>query len=159
MALLAPARPRVAPATDGYRKLVVPMLGNPESKRAVEVACRLAAERHAEITIVTVIEVPPLLPLDAHMHEEEAEARRLHNLAIEIGDMFGVAVHPIAVRARDAATAILEEVERNDAELVVIGATRKTRANRRTIAFGHTVQRVLRRAPCRVMVVAPAPVS
>ena len=113
MALLAPARARVAPATAGYHKLVVPMLANPESKRAVEVACRLAAERHAEITIVTVIEVPPLLPLDAHMHDEEAEARRLHNLAIEIGDMFGVAVHPIAVRARDAATAILEEIERN----------------------------------------------
>ena len=87
------------------------MVGNPESERAVEVACRLASEGHAAITVVTVIEVPALLPLDARMTDEESEARRLHNRATAIGDVFGVAVVSRVVRGREAATAILEELE------------------------------------------------
>ncbi len=130
------------------------MLGNPESERAVQVACRLAAERHAAITVVTVIEVPPLLPLDARMTDEEAEARRLHDRATAIADDYGVAVVSRTVRAREAGAAILEQVEKSDAELVVLGATRKLRANKRATAFGRNVQHVLRKAPCRVLLVA-----
>jgi basic amino acid/polyamine antiporter, APA family len=133
------------------------MLGNPESERSVEVACRLAADRHASITVVTVIEVPPLLPLDAHMTEEEAEARRLHSRATAIGDAYGVAVVSRTVRAREAGTAILGELERGEAELVVIGAPRKARADKRRTAFGRNVQHVLRKASCRVLLVAAAP--
>src|SRR5712691_11521864 len=104
-----------APAVErGYRRLLVPLLANPESERAVEVACRLAAERHASITVVTVIEVPPLLPLDAHMAEEEWEARRLHVRATAIADAYGVAVVSRTVRAREAGAAILEELDRRD---------------------------------------------
>jgi APA family basic amino acid/polyamine antiporter len=132
------------------------MLGNPESERALEVACRLAAERHASITAVTVIEVPPLLPLDARMTDEEAEARRLHDRATSIADAYGVSLVSRTVRAREAGTAILEELQKRDAELVVIGATRKIRVNRRATAFGRNVQHVLRKAPCRVLLVATA---
>jgi len=150
----AVARHRGAQVSRGYRRLLVPMLGNPESERAVQVACRLAAERHAAITVVTVIEVPPLLPLDARMTDEEAEARRLHDRATAIADDYGVAVVSRTVRAREAGAAILEQVEKSDAELVVLGATRKLRANKRATAFGRNVQHVLRKAPCRVLLVA-----
>src|SRR6266536_3057542 len=150
----AVARHRGAQVSRGYRRLLVPMLGNPESELAVQVACRLAAERHAAITVVTVIEVPPLLPLDARMTDEEAEARRLHDRATAIADDYGVAVVSRTVRAREAGAAILEQVEKSDAELVVLGATRKLRANKRATAFGRNVQHVLRKAPCRVLLVA-----
>jgi basic amino acid/polyamine antiporter, APA family len=156
MAVAALAHRRVAAVSRGYRKLLVPLLDNPESVRAVEVACRLAAEHHASITAVTVIEVPSLLPLDAHMKEEEADARRLQGRAMAIADAYGVTLVPRTVRARKAATAILEELKRNDAELVVIGATRKIRADKRTTAFGRNVQDVLVKAPCRVLLVAAA---
>src|SRR6266540_1391569 len=117
MASLAVAGRHVAQVSRGYRRLLVPILGNPESERAIQVAYRLAAERHASITVVTVIEVPPLLPLDARMTEEEAEARRLHDRATAIADAYGVAVVSSTVRARDAGTAILEQLEESDAEL------------------------------------------
>jgi nucleotide-binding universal stress UspA family protein len=133
------------------------MLGNPESERALEVACRLAAERHASIIAVTVIEVPPFLPLDARMTDEEAEARRLQRRATAIADSYGVTLVSRIARAREAGTAILEELEKRDAELVVIGATRKTRVNKRATAFGRNVQHVVRKAPCRVLLVAAAP--
>jgi nucleotide-binding universal stress UspA family protein len=156
MALSWPAHDRVEAASPGYRRVLVPMLGNPESERAVKVACELAADRHASITAVTVIEVPPLLPLDAHMTEEEWEARLLHRRATAIADAYGVTVVSRIVRAREAGTAILEELERRDAELVVIGAPRKMRADKRATAFGRNVQHVLRKASCRVLLVAAA---
>jgi APA family basic amino acid/polyamine antiporter len=155
MASLAVAGRRVAQVSRGYRRILVPMLGNPESERAIHVACRLAAERHAAITVVTVIEVPPLLPLDARMTEEETEARRLHDRATATADAYGVAVVSRTVRAREAGPAILEQLEERDAELVVIGATRKIRSNKRATPFGRTVQQVLRKAPCRVLLAAP----
>jgi nucleotide-binding universal stress UspA family protein len=133
------------------------MIGNPESERALDAACRLAAERHATIIAVTVVEVPPLLPLDARMTNEEAEARRLRDRATAIGDAYGVAIVSRIIRAREAGAAILDEVEESGAEIVVIGAARKLRANRRATAFGGTVQHVLRKAPCRVLVVTGAP--
>jgi nucleotide-binding universal stress UspA family protein len=154
MALPTAARGRVPVVSLGYRRLLVPMLDNPESERALEVACRLATERHASITAVTVIEVPPLLPLDARMTDEEAETRRLHHRAMAIADAYGVTVVFRTVRAREAGTTILKELEKGAAELVVIGATRKIRVNRRATAFGHNVQHVLKKAPCRVLLVA-----
>jgi nucleotide-binding universal stress UspA family protein len=155
MAVQPLARRRTPAVSPGYRRVVVPVLEGPESERAVEVACRLAAERHASVTVVTVVEVPPLLPLDARMDEEEDEARRLLERAEAVADAYGVTVVLRRVRARHAAPAILEELGRAGTELVVIGASRRNRAGRRASPFGRTVQQVLRGARCRVLVIAP----
>jgi nucleotide-binding universal stress UspA family protein len=55
------------------------------------------------------------------------------------------------VRARSAGAAIVDEVQARNAELVVIGASRRARA--RDSVFGTTVAYVLRASPARVMVV------
>jgi nucleotide-binding universal stress UspA family protein len=133
------------------------MCANPESERAVEVACRLAAEHHASLVVVTVVEVSALLPLDARMDEEELEARQLHDRAQEIGDAYGVPIVARQLRARQAAAAILDELEERDFDLVVLGAARRRRLSRRGSPFGRTVQQVLRRSECPVLVVAPPP--
>ena len=54
------------------------------------------------------------------------------------------------VRSRSAGRAIVEEAERRQSEIVVLGAPR---AERRQI-FGPTADYVLKHAPCRVMVAA-----
>jgi basic amino acid/polyamine antiporter, APA family len=141
----------------GYHRIVVPLIDAAQSERAVEVASRLAADR-ASIIAVWVIEVPPVLPLDAHMEAEELDARRLHRAATEIADAYGVRLVARTVRARDAGTAILEEIDRVDADFVVIGAERRTGIARHRSPFDRNVQHVLKKAPCRVLVVAaPAP--
>lgn len=119
------------------------------------VACRLAAEHGGSITAVTVIELPVQLPLDAHMHEEEAEARRLLAQADAVAGAYGVKLVGRVSRARDAGTAIVEEAVRTDAELVVLSAPRKPRIGRRARPFGRTVRFVLEPAPCRVLLVTP----
>jgi nucleotide-binding universal stress UspA family protein len=135
-----------------YRRLVVPLIGELESATAMELAAELATDHGAAITAVVVVEVPPLLPLDAHMLAEEAEARRVLEEARAIAEQRGVRVRTRLLRAREAGEAIVEETRAENADIVVLRAPRA--AGRRKV-FGKTVQYVLMHAPCRVLVAAP----
>lgn len=137
--------------------MLVPVVDNPESQAAIEVACRLAAERGATISAVSVVEVPPLLPLDSHLGEQEEEARRLLERAGATGDSYGVKVVPHVLRGRDAGVAIVEEASAGEAELIVVGTARKTLRSTGALVFGGTVRHILSSAPCRVLVVAARP--
>jgi APA family basic amino acid/polyamine antiporter len=136
-----------------YRQLLVPVADALESEEAVDVACRLAAERGASILAVAVIEVPLELPLDARLADEERRAIELLDEARAIGDSYGVRVTERLLRARRAGRGIVDEADRRHAEIIVMGAPRKERRRRRGI-FGDTVDFVLKHAPCRVMVAA-----
>jgi APA family basic amino acid/polyamine antiporter len=119
------------------------------------VACRLATERGAAIAALTVIEVPLELPLDAGL-PPEAELRA-HDLLDEvraIGDAYGVAVIGRIVRARRPGRAIVDEAERRNSEIIVMGAPRRDHGRQRGRIFGGTVDFVLKNAPCRVLVAA-----
>jgi len=143
----------------GYRRILIARADDPQAEKALDVACRLAAERQASITAVVVIEIPPLLPLDAHMLEEEDDAHRLLDRAEAVAESYGISLAPTMVRAREAAGAIVERARAIDAEVVVIGGVRTSRRSTRA-SFGRAVQDVLEKAPCRVMVVAaPSPPS
>jgi APA family basic amino acid/polyamine antiporter len=139
-----------------YRRILVPVAGE-ESEQAIAVACQLAAEHGASVLALTVIEVRAELPLDAHMIDEEVEAKRLLAATQAIGDLYGVNVVPRTVRARAAGVAIVEEAIAAEAEIVVVRAARKERFGRRARIFGKTVDYVLKHAPCRVMITAPPP--
>jgi nucleotide-binding universal stress UspA family protein len=138
-----------------YRRILVPLVGETEAEKALAVACRLAAEHRAEITAVTVIELPAELPLDAHMLEEEAQAKRLLERAHAIAGRYGVALTGRTLRARDAGRVIVDEADRVGAEVVLLSAPRKQRVGSRSRAFGRTAGYVLRHASCRVLLLAP----
>jgi nucleotide-binding universal stress UspA family protein len=150
---------RASHLTDRYRRILVPLLAGPASTRALDAACRLAAERKAVVTGLAVVEVPPLLPLDARMDEEEEEARQALARGETVADAYGVAFKGRQVRARDTAAVILDAIEASNAELVVVGAERKVRARRGAPPFARAVQHVLRGAPCRVLLIAPPPAA
>jgi APA family basic amino acid/polyamine antiporter len=135
-----------------YRSILVPVKPGRMSQEAVDVACRLAAQRGASIAVLAVIEVPLELPLDVRLPEEEARADDVLEDARAIGELYGVDVRSRVVRARSAGRAIVDEAERRATEIIVMGAPRRERP-RQTI-FSDTVDFVLKHAPCRVMVAA-----
>ncbi len=137
-----------------YRRLLVPIVGGQPSDDALDVACSLAAERGSRIVALNVLEVPLDRPLDTGMDELEDAANRELDEAIAIGDSYGVRVLDRLVRARSAGVAIVEEAERRGTEIIVIGTPRKHLTRRQRAVFGHTVDYVLRHAPCRVLVTA-----
>jgi nucleotide-binding universal stress UspA family protein len=115
-------------------------------------AAELADEHGTSIEVVVAIELPPQLPLEAHMLEEEAAARRVLEDARAIAGSCGLRVRTRVVRARQAGEAIVAAAEEVDADLIVMNAPRKTRLGRRASIFGRTVRHVLHHAPCRVLV-------
>ena len=137
-----------------YRRIVVPIVPGRPSDDALDLACRLAAERGARVVAMTVIEVPLELPLDGEMPDEERLANDELDEAMAIGDTYGVRVVGRLVRGRSASVEIVREAERRGAEIIVLGSPRKDLTSRRRGVFGSTVDRVMRRAPCRVMVTA-----
>ena len=144
--------------TLGYRRILVPVAGNPESEKAMDVACRIAADRSAVITAIAVVEIPALLPLDAHMTDEEARAQQILDRAASIADSYGVGVSKCRIRAREAASAILEQAAISASEIIVLGAPRRHRPTHDSIV-GDTVEHVLKRAPCRVMLIGAGPIE
>ena len=137
-----------------YRRILVPLVADEESETAVALAAELAGDYGSTITAVVVVEVPPALPLDAHMLEEEAAAKQALEDARAIASARGVRVRACVLRAREAGEAIVEEAESSDADVIVL---RAPRTGRRWKMFGRTVDHVLKHAPCRVMVDAPPP--
>src|SRR5665213_3313695 len=137
-----------------YRRILVPLLDAKESERAIEIACRMAAEHGATVTALTVIEVPVTLPIDAQMIEEEAEAKRALDVARAIADSYGVSVSVRVVRARHAGAAIVAEAPRANTEIIILRAPRKRGSSKGARLFGGTVDFLLKHAPCRVMVAA-----
>ena len=135
--------------------MLVPVVWRRESEEAVDLACRLAAERGASIVALTVLEVPLELPLDAELPgEAERKAHDLLDEARAIGDAYGVDVdRPARARAarrprdRRGGRAAQQRDHRD-------GRAAARRARRRGRIFGGTVDFVLKNAPCRVMVAA-----
>jgi nucleotide-binding universal stress UspA family protein len=143
------------PSAVAYHRILVPLAQRAGSEEAMAIACELAADRHATITAVAVLEVAAELPLDAELAAEDADARRLLRHAGAIADLNGVSVALQVVRARAAGEAIVEGAMLAQSEIVVLAAPRRRLASAKTPVFGRTVDYVLKHSPCRVLVTTP----
>jgi APA family basic amino acid/polyamine antiporter len=133
-----------------YRNILVPVKPGRLSEEAIDLACRLAADRGASIAAVSVVVVPLELPLDSRLEEEEAKALEALDAAAAIVELYGLNVTERLVRDRHAGRAIVDEATRRQSEIIVMGAPRAGRSAH----FSETVDFVLKHAPCRVMVAA-----
>jgi APA family basic amino acid/polyamine antiporter len=133
-----------------YRSILVPIVAGPNGQEAIDLAARLAAERGATIVALRVVKVPMDRAMDADMSEEVERADRLLDEARNQAELYGVRMVERLVRSRSPGRAIVEEAERRQSEIVVLGAPR---AERQKI-FGPTADYVMKHAPCRVMVAA-----
>lgn len=140
-------------AAVGYRSIVVPLLGRDETAHALDLACRLAADRGAHVVLVAPLIVPQELPLNAHFHEETAGLKAALDHAAAIADSYGVGVRRRIIRTRERALghALAEIVHDHRAELVVVGAPVESRRGFRR-AFPPEVLAIIGDAPCRVMI-------
>jgi APA family basic amino acid/polyamine antiporter len=134
-----------------YRNILVPVKPGRASEEAIDLACRLAADRGASIAALSVIVVPLDQPLDTRLEEEERMADEALDVAAAIAELYGVKFTERLVRARHAGRAIVDEATRRQSEIIVMGAPRGGRGRG---VFSETVDFVLKHAPTRVMVVA-----
>ena len=137
-----------------YRRLLVPVIPGQPSDAAMDVACRLAAERGSRIVALNVLEVPLDQPLTQALPELERTANRELDEAAAIGDSYGVRVLTRLERARSAGPAVVAEADARGAEIIVLGAPRRRLTTAQAAVLGKTVDYILRHATCRVLVTA-----
>jgi APA family basic amino acid/polyamine antiporter len=141
------------PAGMEFERILVPMKLGDIGEEMLATAIALAKERGAAIEAITVVRVPRKFELEGDLPEDVA-ARVDASLeeARALGADHGVEVLGEVVRARSIGHAIVEEAERRHADLIVLGSSPRWR--RQSRFFSPTVDFVLRRAPCEVLVVA-----
>jgi APA family basic amino acid/polyamine antiporter len=135
-----------------FKSILVPMKLGQIGEEMVATAVKLAQEHGARVEALHVIKVPLDLPLDASMQEEEARAAESIEEARALGADHSVEVRGSIVRARAIGDAIVREAERTGADLIVLGSAPRWR--RQSRFFSPTVDYVLKKAPCEVLIVA-----
>ncbi len=133
----------------GLQRILVPFEGGPLSEDALELACDLAGDG-GSVMAVYVARTPPHLPIGA---EDAAVALGSEVLrhAAEIGSSRGVKMETRVVKATDVAEGIVATAREANAGAIVMSHRHK-HALGETMVLSHTASRVLRGAPCRVLI-------
>jgi len=135
-----------------FTSILVPMKLGEIGEEMVATAVKLAQERRSPVEALHVIRVPLDLPLDAELIDEDERAEASLAEAKLLGADNGVEVRGTAVRARSIGEAIVDEAKRTGADLIVLGSAPRWR--RQSRFFSPTVEYVLKKAPCEVLIVA-----
>jgi basic amino acid/polyamine antiporter, APA family len=140
------------PEAATFRRILVPMKLGEIGEEMVATAIKLAQEHNGAVEALHVIRVPLDRPIDADLLDEEESAAASLAEAQLLGADNGVEVHGETVRARSIGDAIVSRARRGDIDLIVLGSAPRWR--RQSRFFSPTVDYVLRKAPCEVLIVA-----
>jgi nucleotide-binding universal stress UspA family protein len=118
----------------------------------VNLASRLGA-RGASLLLVHIIELPDPTPLDAEVPGVDAAAARIIAKGKRVARRNRMKASTLVLRARNAASALLDEMKERKIELAVLGYH-----HRRTlgeILLGTTARHLANQAPCHVVLSIP----
>jgi APA family basic amino acid/polyamine antiporter len=135
-----------------FCRILVPMKLGIIGEEMLATAIRLATEHGAEVQALHVIRVPLEEELHCELIDEEERAEAALAEAKLLGADHGVTVEGATVRARAIGAAICDRAVEVGADLIVLGSAPRWR--RQSRFFSPTVDYVLRRAPCEVLIVA-----
>lgn len=158
-----------------FGSILVPVHGGPLDDDIIQTAGRMAAEAVEEdfenpgatIEAIWIFEIPMSLPIDAALPDEQvARARAALARAKAVGEEYeNVTVATATVRARRVGEAICEEARRRGVEVIVLAAEAPSRTRGGALlggrtgldnALGEITKHVIAKAPCPVILTAPA---
>ena len=135
-----------------YSSILVPLKLGPIGEEMVATAVKLAQESGSSVWALHVIRVPMDRPIDDEIVDEEENATAALAEAQMLGADHSVEVKGKTVRARSIGEAIVRQANELGVDLIVVGSAPKWR--RQSRFFSPTVEYVLKKAPCEVLVVA-----
>jgi len=134
-----------------YRSAIVPIFGTDVDASALRTASKLVGP-DALVEAIYVLRVPSQLSLDAGLYDEEQVGLRVLETAKLTGRQAGLKVQTRLIRARNPGAAIVEEAERQHAEIIYLGTAHAPASER---ALGPTASYLLAHRPCRVVIETP----
>ena len=134
-------------------KILVAYDGSESAHRALDQAAELAQSNGAEVSVVSVAEPLAQFGRAGAMLVPEEEQERLHELADAKKALTerGLSSAQVVERKGDAAEMIIDEAEKEDTDMIVMG-TRGLNGAQRWL-LGSVSSRVVQHAPCNVLVV------
>ncbi len=137
----------VVPDEAEYESVLVALEPRDYSPGAVATAVRMAAQRRHGVHVVVPITVPNALPIEAAMPDREAAAQAVIEQACMQGGS-RVSGHWEKVRAGQAGNLIVREAQEIGAQAIVMAMPPRQAGS----LFGKTLETVLERRPCRVII-------
>jgi APA family basic amino acid/polyamine antiporter len=132
-----------------FSSVLVPFEDDPFSELTIGTATRLAARKRRGIHVISLLNVPAHLPLDAPLRRQQEKAQAKIERAKLIGGQ-RVTGHVTRIRPGQAPKAIVEEARSIRASAIVMQLTYRDGVP----LYGKTLQGVLGNRPCRVLVAA-----
>jgi len=132
-----------------FRSVLVPFEDDPFSELTIATAARLAGRKRRGIHVISLLNVPAHLPIDAPLPRQQERAQSKIERAKLIGGQ-RVTGHVQRVRPGQAPKAIIEEADQIKAVAIVMQLTYRNGAP----LYGKTLQGVLGSRPCRVLIAA-----
>lgn len=138
-----------------YRKILVGFDGSDGAKAAMRHVIELARTFDAELWSLSVIETPhwataTVGEIDEQRRLLEQELERLQQLACQQAAEYGIDLHAVT-RMGHPAQLLVQEAQRGNFDLLVIGHS--GRSGVWGVFLGTTADKVVRHAPCSVLVV------
>jgi len=135
-----------------YQRILVPTKIGMIGEEVLGTALRLAEEQRCSVLALHVIRVPLDLPIDAELIEAEEQAEASLAEAQLLAAEQGIPIEVRIVRSRAIGETVVAEAGERDVDLIVMGSSPRWR--RQSRFFSPTVEFVLRKAPCEVLVIA-----
>lgn len=137
------------------RRILAPTNGSLAARRAVQAAFSLAANDDGEVLILKVVNMEAAICyLDSRENIMERQYIIAHQIVDELGEMghsLGVRTYTAVQPGPDPETVIFDIARESDIDLIMLGTS--VRAGSDRLYLGSRVERILRYAPCPVIVV------
>jgi nucleotide-binding universal stress UspA family protein len=144
--------------TTGFRSILIPVnTAQPELLPCdmLDVAAYLATERRSSIVLLAFTEIPLWEEMDVELPGLDGHVEAMARRARAIAARRGVGVHVTAPRTRDPADLILREARRRKTQLIVLGATGRSRTSHQALAHDAVTRRIADQASVPTMFIQP----
>jgi basic amino acid/polyamine antiporter, APA family len=138
-----------------YSTIVVPLERlDAVAEETMAASCRLAVDSGAVVVGVSAIYIPVKEPIHTPMPEREREVEEVQEMARSLASEYGVEYRSVVSRTRSPGRLVVDAAIEYNAQLIMVGSPYKRRLARSLHEefFGQTVDFILRKAPCRVIV-------
>jgi nucleotide-binding universal stress UspA family protein len=133
--------------------IIVPLTGSKDCWQALDVACQVACERHAQLIFAHVIEIPMTLGLDVPLEAAEEHGRLILQDGQKVARKFHLPFESRLLRHRSTVLAICELAQEVGAETIVLEPGKRAWWS---LARVERNIELLRRAPCEVLIAKAA---
>ncbi len=126
------------------KKILLPTRGHLATETVI-IGCDLAKLYNAEITVVHVVEVSYMMPINTPLLQRETYSEAVLKRAQAIGVEKKVKMDVKMIRARSVTRAICDMIEKEEFDLLILGA-------RKPSSLGPVSEKIMQNAKCRVWI-------